>query len=149
MEGGLGLKKYMDNEKGITLVEILAVIIISFVLILLVSKIHLFTQKHYNSQSDTTGQLFNVTHAGKVITKEIRKADGRSIITNTPNYDKIIITDKIEYSYDTANQWIIAKDGTILAKNIKEFYVKKNGNELILKIISVDNEKVNTKIVIR
>lgn len=149
MEGGLVVENYTNNERGITLVEMLAVIIISAILIILVSNIHLFTQKQYKTQSETTGQLFNVTYAGKVITKEIRKVDGRAIITNPPNYENIIISDKIEYSYDRANQWIIAKDGTILAKNIKEFYVKKNGNELILEIISVDNEKVNTKIVIR
>ena len=149
MEGGLVVENYTTNERGITLVEMLAVIIISAILIILVSNIHLFTQKQYKTQSETTGQLFNVTYVGKVITKEIRKVDGRAIITNSPNYENIIISDKIEYSYDRANQWIIAKDGTILAKDIKEFYVKKNGNELILEIISVDNEKVNTKIVIR
>ncbi|WP_419959141.1 prepilin-type N-terminal cleavage/methylation domain-containing protein [Psychrobacillus sp. BM2] len=149
MEGGSGVKKYINNEKGLTLVEMLAVIIIGAIIIVLVSNIHLFTQKQFKSQSEKTGQLYSVTYAAKVITKEIRKTDGSAIITNTTNNDKISITNEIEYSYDKVNKSIIAKNGTVLARNIKEFYVKKNGNEVILKIISVDNEKVNTKIILR
>lgn len=69
------LNKYLKNNRGITLVELLAVIVIGSILIILISNIHVFGHKQSNKQSEKSASLFDVSYAAKVITKEIRKAE--------------------------------------------------------------------------
>lgn len=143
------MKKYLNNEKGLTLVEILAVIIIGSIILLLISNVHLFGQKQYKSQSEKTMHLYDVSYAAKVITKEIRKADEKGIANVGSKSDYIKLTSVIEYKYNSANKSIENKDGTILVKDIKEFVISRSGSQVDLEIISVTGEKVKTKIVLR
>ena len=143
------MKKYFNNEKGLTLVEILAVIIIGSLIMLLISNVHLFGQKQYKSQSEKSRHLYDVTYAAKVITKEIRKADEKGIANVGLKRDHIKLTSVIEYKYNSANKSIENKDGTILVKDIKEFVISRSGSQVDLEIISVTGEKVKTKIVLR
>ncbi len=143
------MRKYLNNERGLTLVEILAVIIIGSIIMLLISNVHLFGQKQYKSQSERSRHLYDVTYAAKVITKEIRKADARGIENIGSNRDHIKLTDSIEYKFKSTDQTIENKDGTILVKDIKEFVISKSSSQVNLKIISVTGEKIETKIVFR
>ena len=95
------MKKYIKNEKGLTLVEILAVIIIGSIIMLLISNVHLFGQKQYKSQSEKSRHLYDVTYAAKVITKEIRKADEKGIVNIGSKSDHIKLNNEIEYKYNS------------------------------------------------
>ncbi|MFJ7936427.1 prepilin-type N-terminal cleavage/methylation domain-containing protein [Sporosarcina sp. NPDC096371] len=143
------MKKYLRNEKGLTLVEVLAVIIIGSIILLLISNVHVFGQKQYNSQSEKSRHLSDVTYAAKVITKEIRKADERGIVNVDEKGDHIKLTDRIEYKYNRAEKWIENKDKTIVVKDISKFEAKRTGSQVNLKIISETGEKVETKIILR
>jgi len=143
------MKKYLNNEKGLTLVEILAVIIIGSIIMLLISNVHLFGQKQYKSQSEKTRHLYDVTFAAKVITKEIRKADEKGVANVDSKRDHIKLTDNIEYKYNSTDKTIENKDGTILVENIEKFVAERSVSQVSLEIISKTGEKVETKIVLR
>ncbi|KAA0965336.1 prepilin-type N-terminal cleavage/methylation domain-containing protein [Sporosarcina sp. ANT_H38] len=143
------MRKYLNNEKGLTLVEILAVLIIGSIIMLLISNVHLFGQKQYKSQSEKSRHLYDVTYAAKVITKEIRKVDESGIANVDSKRDHIKLTSVIEYKYNSANKSIENKDGTILVKDIENFVAERLDNQVDLEIISKTGEKVKTKIVLR
>ncbi len=45
---------------------------------------------------------------------------------------------------------IITRNGNIFANNIKDFYVKENGNEISIRIIeSTNGKKIDTTITVR
>ena len=143
------MKKYSEYEKGLTLVEVLAVIIIGSIIMLLILNVHLFSQKQYKSQSEKSRHLYDVTYAAKVITKEIRKADERGIANVDSKRDHIKLTDSIEYKYNAVNKTIENKDGTVFVKDIQLFIVNRSDDRVELKIISKTGEKVETRIVLR
>ncbi|HJF32401.1 MAG TPA: prepilin-type N-terminal cleavage/methylation domain-containing protein [Sporosarcina psychrophila] len=143
------MKKYLRSEKGLSLVEVLAVIIIGSLIMLLISNIHLFGQKQYKSQSEKSRHLYDVTYAAKVITKEIRKADEKGIANVGSKSDHIKLTDSIEYKYNSADKTIENKDRTILVKDIEKFVVSRSDSQIKLEIISKTGEKVKTNIVLR
>jgi|GEM_PF-2771137 len=63
------------NEKGLTLVEVLAGIVLLSMILLLVSSIHLFAQKQMNTQKKVIQIQSNERLAFNRITGEIRKAN--------------------------------------------------------------------------
>src|SRR5690625_1050715 len=64
--------KFPRNEKGLTLVELLAVFVISAIVILFIIGVHLFVQQQFKSQTDDALHLTDITIVAKEITKEIR-----------------------------------------------------------------------------
>lgn len=143
------MNKVLKNEKGLSLIELLAVLVIGSIILLLISNVHLFGQKQYKSQSEKSRHLYDVTYAAKVITKEIRKADEKGIANVGSKSDHIKLTSVIEYKYNSANKSIENKDGTIFVKDIEKFYVSKSSSEVVLRIISITGEEINTKITLR
>lgn len=143
------MKKYLKNDKGLTLIEILAVIIIGSIIMLLISNVHLFSQKQYKSQSEKSRHLYDVTYAAKVITKQIREADERGIENINSNSSHIKLNNNIEYKYNSENETIEDKNGTIFIREIAEFIAKRSGNQVEIKITSKTGEKIDTKIVLR
>jgi len=146
------MKKYLNNEKGLTLVEILAVIIIGSIILLLISNVHLFGQKQYKNQSEKTGYLYDVTYAAKVITKEIRKAE------------KVVLKDNIlTLTLNEANETIFELQNDAILKNTNPFVfgiskfviipAEDNERKLKLEIDSIEqvgkNESINTEIHLR
>lgn len=64
----------LRNDKGLTLVELLATLVIGAIVISLVMGIHISIQKQYKKQEADIGYFLDVTTAAKAITKDIRKA---------------------------------------------------------------------------
>lgn len=73
----------MNNEKGVTLVELLLALAIISMILLLIGNVQLFGQKQFTSQNKNIDQQANVRLAAKMITKEIRKANEVEIDGNT------------------------------------------------------------------
>lgn len=65
----------MKNEKGITLIELLAVLAIGSVILSLIIGVTVNGQKTYSQQANSADQLTEIRYAVKVITKEVRKAE--------------------------------------------------------------------------
>ncbi|MTD29616.1 PilW family protein [Planomicrobium sp. YIM 101495] len=69
------MNKYICNNKGITLVELLAVLVIGSIVMVLIMGIFSNGQKQYSIQTTHAEQLADVRYTAKVITKEIRQAE--------------------------------------------------------------------------
>lgn len=69
------MKQMMKNEKGITLIELLAVLAIGSVILSLIIGVTVNGQKTYSQQANSAEQLTEVRYVVKVITKELRKAE--------------------------------------------------------------------------
>ncbi|MCG7336998.1 hypothetical protein MHZ95_17195 [Sporosarcina sp. ACRSM] len=143
------MHKHLSNEKGLTLVELLAVLVTGTIIFLLISNVHLFGQKQYKSQLEKTEHLYDVTYAAKVITREIRKANARVIENVDAKDNHIRLSDSIEYKYNSDTQSIENKEGTPLVKDIKRFYIKKSSSKVNIEIESMTGEKIKTGITLR
>jgi prepilin-type N-terminal cleavage/methylation domain-containing protein len=138
------MKKYIKNDNGLTLVELLAVLAIGSIILILISNVHLIGQKQYKSQSENANSLNDVTYAMKVITKEIRKAKNPQWIN-----EHEIILDEINYKFDN-NEKAIKKAGITLIADIEEFKVTKRTDKgWVIVIKSIYGKKIKTEIVFR
>lgn len=140
------MKKIMKNETGISLVELLAVLVIGSIILLLISNVHLFGQKQYKNQSLKAGHLYDVTYAAKVITKEIRKAekvkwDGNTL-TLTLNGAPPVLIQKQNNS--------ILKNGSPFVSGIEKFQLILDNRKLKIIIESINQngkkQKIETEI---
>lgn len=139
----MNMKKILKNEKGVTLVELLAVIIIISLIVGLVSSIQIFGVQQYNNQMKKDNQLSDITFALKVITKDIRKSKN----ANWKSSNEIVL-DGIVYKFDDSNK-TITKDGVVFVKNIKKFKITGNSGKWKITISSLVDKTVETEIVIR
>lgn len=152
------MKNYLYNEKGITLVEVLAVLVIGTIILLLISNIHLFSQKQYKSQSEKTRHLYDVTYAVKVITKEIRKANASTIEISDDGHS-IKLNAQTEYKFNGDDKSIVIKSVNptteiLFVAGIKNFEIRKERSKLIIEIESMSDEKnktekIKTEIILR
>jgi len=119
MGGGLTMKSPKINENGLTLVEVLAVIVIGSLLIILISNTHLFGQKQYKIQWEKAAGLYDVSYALNVITKEIRESEVCTVFG-----EGSITLDGDRYTFDSSNH-SINKNDIPFALDIQLFSVKE------------------------
>ncbi|MCZ8533047.1 PilW family protein [Psychrobacillus psychrodurans] len=107
--------KQWNNEKGITLVELLAAVVLASIVMLLVFSVLMSGTKQYKNQLEKNNQLTDISYALKMITKDIRKTENPRIISkseielNGINYSKVGNT--------------ITRNGDVIARNIEMFFV--------------------------
>ena len=137
------MKLYIKNQNGVTLVELLAVIVITGFILVLISNIHFFGQKQYKDQTQNTGNLNNLTYTMKVITKEIRKSKDVKVVS--PNEMNL---DDVQYKFDSTSK-SINKDGMLFIADVKDFKIQQSGEELRIEITNLSNKKLKTTILVR
>lgn len=141
------MRKNFKSEKGITLVELLAVIAIGGIISVLIMGILGNGQNQYNSQTVKSEQLNDIRYAAKVITKEIRKAERVEVSTSIL---KLGVDSPIVFTFSNEE---ILKNGITLVSGISDFSILKNNRTLTIKIVSTENkgdtQKVETEIFIR
>ncbi|WP_427137106.1 PilW family protein [Psychrobacillus psychrodurans] len=107
--------KQWNNEKGITLVELLAAVVLASIVMLLVISVLMSGTKQYKNQLEKNNQLTDISYALKMITKDIRKTENPRIISkseielNGINYSKVGNT--------------ITRNGDVIARDIEIFFV--------------------------
>ena len=107
--------KQWNNEKGITLVELLAAVVLASIVMLLVFSVLMSGTKQYKGQLEKNNQLTDISYALKMITKDIRKTENPQIISkseielNGINYSKVGNT--------------ITRNGDVIARDIEIFFV--------------------------
>lgn len=105
----------MNTEKGITLVELLAAVVLASIVMLLVFSVLMSGTKQYKNQLEKNNQLTDISYALKMITKDIRKTENPRIISkseielNGINYSKVGNT--------------ITRNGDVIARDIGIFFV--------------------------
>lgn len=107
--GCLSMKSLIKNTRGMTLIEILAVTVItSIIAVLVFSIIHLSVTQQVK-QTRETASLNDVTYALKVVTKDIRRSKNADII------DK-----KLELEFPDGSVVTYSLEGTQLIKEVGE-----------------------------
>jgi prepilin-type N-terminal cleavage/methylation domain-containing protein len=143
------MKNLRKTEQGLTLIEVLAVLVIGSIIILLIWSALQFGQKNYKIQSEKTEELFDVTYAMKVITKEIRKAESvkidskKTLTLNKGTSSEIIFKEENN---------LILKNGIPLANgNIEFIGLTAKKIRILISVVEKDHksEKVETEITLR
>ena len=122
------MRKHWNTEKGITLVELLAAIVLASIVMVLVYNVLMAGTKQYKNQLEKNNQLTEISYALKMITKDIRKTEKPKII----NSSQIELND-VNYSKDGNT---ITRNGVVVAHFIQKFEVKEEGhnNKWIIEI---------------
>ena len=106
------MKKWMLNDRGISLVELLAVLAIGSIILSLIIGIMVNGQKTYSQQTHSAEQLTELRYAIKVITKEVRSAEKMTISEN-----RLVVQSggRIVFKLRNGQLW---QDGSVLAERI-------------------------------
>jgi prepilin-type N-terminal cleavage/methylation domain-containing protein len=129
------------NEKGVTLVELLAALSLLSIILLLAGSVHIFGLKQSSNQAADIQNQSNVRLAMNIITKEIRKA---SIVrfdniddVNEEN-DLLTINGTDVYKLENKN---LTKNSQPLITNLQKFTLKKIKDDMFS--ITISNSATN------
>lgn len=149
------VNKNLNNEKGLTLVEVLAVTVIGAIVMVLIFSVQLFGQKQYKHQTEKTGQLYDVTYAAKIVTKEIRESE--KVKVNTNMHKEFLSLTLTKESGSTTTLELknnsLLNNGSPLVKGISKFEIAYKNNMLVINLESIDKngekEKIETELYVR
>lgn len=140
------MNKLAENEDGLSLVELLAVLAIGSMILLFISTIHIFIQNQYNTQSADVKGLTDITVAMRAITKDIRSAD---MVETYEDFKQLIISvEGKETSYRFKNE-ILEKNGDPYIYDLEDFEVTSEASKIKIKMISLTGKQAITEIAIR
>ncbi len=103
----------MKNQRGISLLEVIASISLFSIILLMLNSFHLFSQKQMISQAEEIQNQSNTRIALNVITKELRTAENVII-----QGDELVINQTDTYKHVSNT---ITKNNVAYIKNIKKF----------------------------
>lgn len=144
------MNKYINNIRGVTLIELMATIAIMSIVMIAVFSVFSFGIKSFTTQVDSIEHQSNLRQTMSYITKEIRKADGvSSTVSNVLKITNGSIED--EYKLDGHN---LKKNTDQLAKDIQSFEVEIDGDKIKITITSIQgengqSESLSSEIIIR
>lgn len=119
----------VENNRGMTLIEILCSLSLLIIVLLLVNSIHLFGLQQMNDQtSDFNGQS-NVRQAINLITKEIRSANAVNVSS-----DVLTIDNKDIYKLDNHT---LTKNGQSIITGLQDFSIAKNGSKVSISLAGI------------
>ncbi|WP_158231746.1 prepilin-type N-terminal cleavage/methylation domain-containing protein [Sporosarcina sp. P19] len=143
----------VKDQKGITLVELLAVLVLLSLIGLMIFGVYLSGKKEYDIQKEKTEHQENILYVMKYLTKEIRKENNFRV------FDEDVLEIKKEIGTDIYRRkgTTLFKNDEVLADNIKDFKVESSdGKALKIEVFSDDKlnrnkdaKKIETTIVIR
>ncbi|WP_313801063.1 prepilin-type N-terminal cleavage/methylation domain-containing protein [Cytobacillus sp.] len=130
----------MKNEKGVTLVELLVVILVMGIIIVPISNlviITLKTEKEVSIKNDVQREARLIM---EYVTEKMRdnnitwyqSNDGSGSMKLIDGSNKKVL---LEYEERAGSKGMIKKDGIVLSENIKEFIVSGHENPLKVKLI--------------
>lgn len=122
------MRKHWNTEKGITLVELLAAIVLASIVMLLFYNVLMAGTKQYKNQLEKNNQLTEISYALKMITKDIRKTEKPKIINSSQ-----IELNGVNYSKDGNT---ITRNGVVVASSIERFQVTGNNIKWVIEIES-------------
>ena len=152
----------MDNEKGITLIEILASIIILSIVSMFVFNIIVSSQNQQKVQQKEQNNLYDLTYTLKLITKDVRMSTSYDDTSKTflkDDKDKKI---KIAtYTFEPATRELKRNgynestgaplSSTIIAKNISTFDIEyfASTKSIIIDITNNTNQQIKNTLFFR
>lgn len=147
------MKHTVKNQRGLTLIEILATLVLCGILAIIIFNIQNHSSKQYNNQVTENSQIQKASYLLKVITAEIRKyplitdvIDTTEEIKDGQTIYKGIKIGNNEYKFDNH---VIYLNGKPFASEIEDFYIQEDGGRLTLYIENTQKKIVSTSIVPR
>lgn len=141
------MKKWMLNDRGISLVELLAVLAIGSIILSLVIGIMVNGQKTYSQQTHSTEQLTELRYAVKVITKEVRSAEKITIAEN-----RLVVQSGRRLVFEMRNGQLW-QEGSVLAQRISKLKFGMEGRVLSISMetdgTTGKKQEVNVQIYLR
>jgi len=135
----------LKNQKGLTLVELLATIVISSIVVIILFGIFTSANKEYNKQTKLNQDLSDISYALNVITNEIRESDSAFVAT-----DGTIVIEDIKYQYDEATSSIKIRNDSETTVFLTQIYgvsfCHERENLINLSITAKNNKNVSTSI---
>ncbi|MCC5895796.1 MAG: prepilin-type N-terminal cleavage/methylation domain-containing protein [Alkalibacterium sp.] len=131
------MKKWIRNEDGITLVELLASIVLLSVVILLAGSVHIFGQTQFINQTESASQSNDLRYSMSVISKDVRKAE--SVTSDSQN---TLIADDITYNWTAP---VLYRNGEIISKQVGYFMPEVTEDKADITIESTSNRQGQTK----
>lgn len=133
----------MSDERGFTLVELLATLALLSIVISLVGSVLLYGMKQYDRQTDSAGQSNDYTYSMALLSKEIRKA-GKVTTTG----DSITIDETLVFSH--VGTQLIENDNRVIAEDVKKASFELIDNKNVkIKLISNTGKEYQTTIHMR
>lgn len=144
------IKKLLKNERGLTLIELLAVFVIGAIILLLVSNVMIGIQKQYKQQSADAESLFDVSYAVKVITKDFRMSE--KVILQEGSYGDLTLmkpdNTEITYHYNEAEQ-VLYKNENPFIREVTDFTVAEKDGMYAISISNINGKSVETELIPR
>lgn len=141
--------RFVINQKGVTLIETLAVTIIVALISSLILSILVNSNNTNMKQVKATNNLTDASFVLKVVTKDVRKTstisieDNQSTLNNGPDSSEQFI-----YSFDTDTGTLL-RNGQVLVDNLKNFELSGGGNMVSIKVDTHSGQSINTTIYFR
>lgn len=142
------MKRWLKQESGLSLMELLATIVISAILVSFIMGIFIFMQKKSDSQKDEIKGLSDITVALKSITKDIRYAEKSKDIVAEEDYLEINKADGKTVIYKRDNN-ILMKNNTNYIYDVEMFNIENNNGTVTIQIESKSGKTIGTEIVLR
>lgn len=123
----------MREERGMTLVELLAALALLSIIIMLVGSAMFFGQKQYSKQTETIAKQDEVRFVMSTITKEIRSHHADEVTVA----DRVLTIGTDQYKLNTSQ---LLKNGVVLSDQIAVFNVIKQDEQIDITIESTSDE---------
>ncbi|VDG97923.1 Type II secretory pathway, component PulJ [Lysinibacillus sphaericus] len=134
------MNKYL-NRKGVTLVEVLAVLVLLSLVFLLFMSTQLFGQREYSTQTQQISNEETLQFVIKDITREVRRIDDNSKIKVDVQKSELQIGSSVYFLINNE----LKKNSTILADNIEDFKLEFNSSKDTLDISIMTKGSTRTK----
>ena len=122
-----------QNEKGMTLLEVLAVTIIASIVSVLLLSILINSNTTSNKQMKSSMQLTDASYMLKVITKDARKSTQLIVSGDDYTLKNNQNTDEFIYTYNR-EQKILTRNTEVIASNIENFSIDNMGTYISIRI---------------
>ncbi|GAA5416245.1 hypothetical protein Pryu01_01277 [Paraliobacillus ryukyuensis] len=123
----------MREERGMTLVELLAALALLSIIIMLVGSVMFFGQKQYSKQTETIAKQDEVRFVMSTITKAIRSHHADEVTVA----DSVLTIGTDQYKLNTSQ---LLKNSVVLSDQIAVFNVIKQDEQIDITIGSTSDE---------
>lgn len=123
---------WLKNNRGLTLIEVLAAVALLSVILLLVGSLHVFGQKNFNDQAVQAENTAHLRLAMSWITKDVRRAEEVTYSSETNQLQM----DNENITYSLTGDTLLRNNTQVIARNISTFAVHIEGDKVTINLES-------------
>lgn len=138
------MKPIYKNERGLTLVELLAAIVIGSIIMIFVTSILTQSLNEQKRQTSNNKQHTEMRYVLKLITKDMRK----STTFDGNKFTSLNNSDVATYKFDEDNH-LITRNDVVIASNINDFKLTNKTSSVRIEIESLNGNSIDTELYFR